>query len=224
MQYKGRIISLLVCIMGGLSFRFLGYLEQAKHIRVGNYQIILTSIMIVLFWMVGRRYDKIMQSHLIDSLTEVYNRNYIKLFSRSIFEKAKKRNENMCIMVIDIDKFKYINDTYGHLKGDNILKSTAQTLKLAVRGTDTVVRWGGDEFLIFLYDIEFISLEHCPMQDRIENMLNELSNRSDIELSFSMGRALFAVDGDNLDTLIEVADSRMYKIKKGKDEIVKEDN
>jgi len=214
-QYKGRIVGLSFFIVSILFIKMLEYVRDIGVMDTTLIQVAVISFITLVFWLLGKRYDKAVRNHLIDSLTQVYNRNYITKYSSKIFKRAKHKNEHICIMLIDIDNFKKVNDTYGHLKGDEILKFLANTIKMSVRETDSVIRWGGDEFVLFIYDVEETA-EVCPMQNRLINNLNMLSDSTEFDISFSLGRSVFSVDGDNLDDLISVADKRMYHIKKEK--------
>ena len=87
----------------------------------------------------------------IDDLTGVLNRRYLYDRLHYEVEMAERENTSLWMAVIDIDDFKAINDTYGHLEGDNILREVASIFRRSVRATDKVIRFGGDEFVILPY-------------------------------------------------------------------------
>jgi diguanylate cyclase (GGDEF)-like protein len=151
-----------------------------------------------------------------DLLTGLYNRNF---FNESIIQdirKAERRHEKLSIIIIDIDKFKFINDTYGHLHGDGVLRACADLLKKCVRKSDFLCRYGGDEFIIV-----------TPMQTCKENSLlfsridkgledwNTTYATFDYSLSMSIGCAVWEEGKDIIDVLNE-ADKKMYLNKQKK--------
>ena len=117
-------------------------------------------------------------------------------------------------MFIDLDRFKWINDTFGHMKGDELLQMVSTRLKLALRGGDTLARQGGDEFTLLLPDIN-------NRQDAEAIATKILSNLSDpfeienhkIHISASIGIAIFPEHGETIDTLMRHADIAMYQVK-----------
>jgi diguanylate cyclase (GGDEF)-like protein len=86
----------------------------------------------------------------LDPLTSLYNRRHFQEFMRSL--NAKERSDDIvgALFLLDVDHFKHINDNYGHAAGDAVLKMIAENLRIALRETDMIVRWGGEEFLAFL--------------------------------------------------------------------------
>ena len=85
-----------------------------------------------------------------DPLTQVFNRNYLDYALEREINRSLRYNTHVCLIIIDIDNFKIINDTYGHIVGDEVLKNVAYVLKRFTRSTDVVIRYGGEEFLIIL--------------------------------------------------------------------------
>jgi diguanylate cyclase (GGDEF)-like protein len=148
-----------------------------------------------------------------DSLTGLYNRNYFNIVMARETEKLNRFGGRLSIMMVDINKFKQINDAYGHLHGDGILKECASILSRSVRTSDILVRFGGDEFLVVMPDTD--CSERDPLIARINKHLgdwNEKYASSDYSLSFSLGCALLE-QGKELMEVIEEADSKMYKDK-----------
>ena len=88
------------------------------------------------------------QSVLIDELTQVYNRKYLAESLPRFFQDFKRTKQAFSICIVDIDFFKKINDTYGHLMGDQVLRDFAQYLKQNIRSLDMIYRYGGEEFVI----------------------------------------------------------------------------
>lgn len=87
---------------------------------------------------------------LIDNLTQVYNKNFFTAYLEKAIEQAYRYNHDFSLILTDIDRFKKVNDTYGHLAGDKILTEMGSLLNLFCRGSDVAVRWGGEEFIIVM--------------------------------------------------------------------------
>lgn len=160
-----------------------------------------------------------------DPLTTLYNRRYLFRHLPASLEKAKHDQKTLALMMIDIDHFKAINDTYGHSAGDEVLKAVARRLMDAVRVSDTVVRYGGEEFLILMPDIgnedtaasvaerlrRGIGDTPVPLLPESEG---ELVSQPHIGVTVSVGLAL-ATDGDaGMESLINAADAAMYQAKR----------
>ena len=151
-----------------------------------------------------------------DPLTQLYNRRAGVLRMQDALDFALTKNHQCGLMMIDLDRFKPINDLYGHEAGDIVLLEVAHRLHKSVRGEDMVVRWGGDEFLVFLNSGEE-KLNPIPVAKKILSQLSQpirLDNNIEVNIGASIGIAMFPEHSDNLVNLIEIADDNMYRIKK----------
>jgi diguanylate cyclase (GGDEF)-like protein len=152
----------------------------------------------------------------IDPLTEVNNRAYLNI----IKTKIKKISGPATILMIDIDNFKKINDTFGHVVGDKVLKKLAQTLRKNVKIPDEVIRYGGEEFLIIAYrcDLE----EGKSLAERLRRKIEDIKFNKicpKFKITVSIGLSIYEPQEDLL-TAIEKADKAMYKAKqKGKNRV-----
>ncbi len=163
--------------------------------------------------------DKLRTLAMRDFLTGLYNRNYFNETMAREIEYAKRNNQDIHIIMVDIDNFKQINDTYGHLHGDGVLKECAAILTKATRKSDVVCRFGGDEFLI-ITSMASEDNGSAEIVSRIQQYVEEWNNEfatADYELVVSMGCSTLAEDGHLLEALQE-ADRLMYEEKKKKRE------
>jgi diguanylate cyclase (GGDEF)-like protein len=150
---------------------------------------------------------------LTDWLTGLHNHSH----SRHLLEKAmlRSRMENslLCIIMADLDHFKKINDRYGHLVGDEVLKIAASRMLSGARAEDEICRYGGEEFLIILQGTDITMA--TEVAERVRSRINGdamHSQKAKISLSLSLGIAQ-ARDDDEVDTLIERADAALYEAK-----------
>lgn len=146
----------------------------------------------------------------LDSLTSALNRHaFFKLAKRTL--KSKRPSS---IVYIDLNKFKEVNDRFGHAVGDKVLEIVYKRLKSAIRERDLLARIGGDEFVALLPDTD------RPQAERVIQRMNErLSNpisimNTTLRISMSAGIALFPEDGEALEELLKKADEDMYRMKK----------
>ncbi len=158
-----------------------------------------------------------------DPLTAIYNRRFINEFLKKEIERCKRLDREFSIVICDIDDLKRINDTYGHLSGDMVLKSFSQLIMNNLRNLDVVGRYGGDEFIII--SPETTSEDAFNITNRlrmkIENLEIPIMRDKKIKITASFGIATFPEDGMSFDDLLVTADGRLYKAKnKGKNKIV----
>lgn len=148
-----------------------------------------------------------------DTLTGLPNRNMLNSYTPKAIARSKRKNTGLAIMYLDLDKFKIVNDTFGHEIGDVLLKQVAQRLIESVRDGDIVTRQGGDEFVILLEDTDSKKL-----QEVAERILTEIAqpfiiNMEKVNISGSIGISLYPQNGEDLDTLIRNADEAMFECK-----------
>lgn len=146
-----------------------------------------------------------------DTLTEISNR---KKMMEDINMLLQDKNEKFAIFFIDLDKFKSVNDNYGHKAGDFVLKDAAMRLKSVIRPIDTIGRIGGDEFIIILRQLK----DETDIQNIAERVLKELNtafiyNKNQLFIGGSIGISIFPSHGVSADMLISKADLAMYEVK-----------
>jgi len=148
-----------------------------------------------------------------DSLTSLPNRLLFNDRLKQSIRHAKRNNTLVTILFLDLDRFKEVNDTYGHDVGDELLKVVTQRLKSIVREEDTISRLGGDEFTILMDNITQTDI--VKIAEKIISSMQEkvIINNKKIYTTFSIGISTYPDDGDTLETLVRNADSAMYQAK-----------
>lgn len=151
-----------------------------------------------------------------DGITGLPNRNLFKDRFKLAAERARRDNKKMMIVMLDFDKFKVINDKYGHDVGDKLLKSFAGRLKKIVRKTDTIARFGGDEFVMVLGDFSYTE-DMEKFAKKVQDVFREpfKIDKFKLNINGSIGISVFPNDSLNHSDLIKFADSVMYEAKMG---------
>jgi diguanylate cyclase (GGDEF)-like protein len=146
----------------------------------------------------------------MDSLTSIYNRSKFDEILPRELQRAKRYGTSLSLIAFDIDHFKAVNDTFGHLLGDYALKTVVELARKTVRSVDSLARWGGEEFMIVLPDTELESAER--LADRIKEKIEKYNFDTIGSLTVSFGVAQLK-DSDEEDTLIKRADDALYRAK-----------
>lgn len=178
------------------------------------YDFIYTPIILPFFWWLGTVFDRAKFYADRDPLTSLYNRRYVYNSFPSLAQRSDKNGEQLEIFILDIDKFKEINDTRGHQCGDRVIQTVADTLVKCTQKTDVVARWGGDEFLVIL-----TGSPNEPFSDLLvehDYIIKSISKRVGFSVSLSIGSCSYPDDATDLDKLIKRADDQMYDIKSAK--------
>lgn len=156
----------------------------------------------------------------IDKLTAVFNRAsliaQIGFLRRQLAQKGSEQ-PSFALLFIDLDNFKTINDHYGYGAGDRVLVAVAARLKEAVRVSDVVARYGGDEFVVLLKgvtDVHDVIATENKIRDIVEEPVQ--LEHGTAQVGMSIGWALFPQDGEDVDALMKIADQRMFEAKKGR--------
>ena len=159
----------------------------------------------------------------LDSATGIYNKKAITDMITEEINKAVADNKNrsMYLMILDIDNFKSVNDSYGHYFGDEVIKSFADSLRISVGGRGLVGRIGGDEFMVLLKDVsvEEVRIMLKSMRKGLKMLLAQ--KQPEYLFSTSIGISQFSKDGTDFETLFKIADAALYIAKeKGKDRYI----
>jgi diguanylate cyclase (GGDEF)-like protein/PAS domain S-box-containing protein len=150
-----------------------------------------------------------------DALTGLPNRLNFREIERQQIEYARGTGYPFALMFLDLDKFKEVNDSFGHSSGDQLLLAVAERLTRAVRQSDTVARFGGDEFAILLSELPDQRIV-AALAEKLNHAMAQpfVIGDKTVCISASIGAAIYPVDGDDPDDLMRKADEAMYRVKK----------
>ena len=159
-------------------------------------------------------HEEIYRLTTIDGLTQIFNKRYfLETLEREIARSHRYRRE-LSLVMFDIDHFKKINDSFGHLAGDYALKHLAQTVKTRIRREDCFARYGGEEFSIVLPEID--GLNSKPFAEKIRQLVEATEfkfENTSMPITISMGVATLDMDSTDPQALIKRADERLYEAK-----------
>jgi diguanylate cyclase (GGDEF)-like protein len=156
--------------------------------------------------------DKLRDSSLRDGATGLYNRRFLEEFIDKSSEQAARSNMSYAVLMIDIDYFKMINDTYGHDAGDVVIKSLSEILVHAIRKADLPVRYGGEEFLVLLHNTTPEGA--LSVAEKIRTVFNEKKfqfGNDTVQKTLSIGIAHFPSQADSIWKVIKFADIALYE-------------
>ena len=163
-------------------------------------------------------YEKTKINSLTDSLTGIANTRYFMEFFEREIKKAKRTNLPFTLLYIDLDNFKFINDTSGHQVGDSLLKMIAKTVNGSIRPSDIFARLGGDEFAILLPESDYS--ESNNLIKRIKKTIETELKKNNWPITVSIGAITYKNFENTISEMIKQADDFMYKVKKdGKNNI-----
>ncbi len=219
-----------VLILGALSLLFPGSFWQQNTLEIKIPPqvlfIVMMVVMVVALYMVRRELEvrklrllnvqhtlnaqSELAASMVDSLTNVFSRSFLRELLQGEIARAERNNRPLGLIMCDIDNFKAVNDRFGHLMGDYVLAQIAGILKSCVRGSDYVVRYGGDEFLIVLSETDAAGSE--IVMNRIRQKVGDWdrANRlGDFSIGVSLGLHQH-VAGQSAEHAVSEADARMY--------------
>lgn len=157
-----------------------------------------------------------------DSLTGLYNRRYMEEIVSIELNRAKGQNKPLSMIMLDIDHFKKINDTFGHTAGDVILRELSHFLKQFFRSTDIICRYGGEEFLVILPDtsLQFAAEQAEILRKKVKNCSIKIGEEVLNLINLSLGVAAYPENGQEAELIIKAADTALYRAKEeGRDRI-----
>jgi diguanylate cyclase (GGDEF)-like protein len=163
------------------------------------------------------QFEKTMQSATTDPLTGLFNRGHFARLGEREIARCRRHHLHFAVVLIDLDRFKVVNDRYGHLVGDLALRKVADCMRKTIRDVDVACRYGGDEFVLLLPETE--RLGAYVVADRLRTRIREefsgqATGDARVDLTTSGGIAVFPQDGRELPTLMERADEGLYEAKR----------
>jgi diguanylate cyclase (GGDEF)-like protein len=158
----------------------------------------------------------IRQLSLRDPLTGLANRRFLQENEKHLIAGAKRSHAKMAVLAVDLDDFKAVNDRYGHAAGDAVLVTAAQRMKQLLREADVIARFGGDEFVIVLGQVEDAVAAREVASRVVESLCQPipLAEGGTARIGASVGIALCCADGETLDALLKRADAALYAAKR----------
>ncbi len=199
-------VAIMIILIGGiLAFSSIGFIA-------------------ILIWQDTKKYiaerdlseDDLRYKATHDALTGLHNRFVLSQRLYEEIRRSARYNRTLSVFMLDIDHFKSINDTYGHLTGDTILRNFARLLETSIRSTDYAARYGGEEFVIILAETPLLEAEELAerLRKQIADFLITIEDGKKLNLTVSIGIATFPDHAKTAKKLLEVADSAMYVAKK----------
>jgi len=228
----------IAIILNIYAFIFLIFLKLLGYYKADDYSFLTLMISMFSFSLLGglisiqldkynkemlNQKEKLEQLALIDELTQIFNRRAFYQIAQKQLKQAKREKKNLCIIAMDIDYFKKINDTYGHEGGDIVLKEFVENIKEIIRENDLFARIGGEEFVLLLYDVSEEDIDKI-----IEKILQKIRHtpihidHEKINITVSIGAYyLRYYEVDNIQKALKNADKALYIAKRtGRNRVV----
>ena len=160
----------------------------------------------------GERLEKLA---LTDGLTQIHNRRHFQIRLSEEFRRAQRYDNPMALILADIDHFKAVNDTSGHVVGDQVLRKVASTFQACIRDTDTVARWGGEEFAVVLPQTHLAGALTVAERIRRDVSTLRLGPAQSVTVTTSLGVSSYpAAHVHTMDELVRAADEALYRAKR----------
>ena len=196
-------------------------IEKKNFIKLLIILVCIASIIVVIFinLFYFAKIQKYIQTvehlNIIDPMTQLYNRRYLENFINKFIAQTERQSDFFTLLMIDIDFFKKVNDTYGHAIGDKVIIAVADVLQKSIRKSDLAIRYGGEEFLVLLHHADKKSAKKVAM--KIKNTFEAIEFQANSSESFhktlSIGVAEFPKDADTIWECIKLADKALYSAK-----------
>jgi diguanylate cyclase (GGDEF)-like protein len=155
--------------------------------------------------------EKLHRLAIKDGMTGIFNHSFMEQYIADAINRTKRSRNPLALLMIDVDFFKHINDTFGHNAGDEVLKELIHVLSSSTRSTDYLGRWGGDELVLLLTDTDLAGAAN--LAEKLRRLVAEHPFSYCKHLTLSMGASLYR-DGDTSVSMVERADASMYRAKR----------
>jgi diguanylate cyclase (GGDEF)-like protein len=161
----------------------------------------------------AKYHEEIYRMTIIDGLTQIHNKRFLQEALERDVMRARRHSRDLCVLMFDIDHFKTINDKYGHLAGDYVLRELARIVSERIRRDEVFARWGGEEFAVILPETTLDGAQQLAeiLRQRVEQHPFTFQNEP-IAVTISMGAALLGEDMTGTD-VITAADTKLYEAK-----------
>ncbi|MBN1148166.1 MAG: diguanylate cyclase, partial [Anaerolineales bacterium] len=204
MYLRGKVVGML----SAQSYQVHGYTPEDQYLL----EMLATYAAIALDN--ASLFRRIQQLAITDTLTGIFNRRHLFALGQREFLRAKRLSHSLSVIMLDIDHFKQVNDSYGHAAGDHVLHRLAQLLRSAIREIDIIGRYGGEEFTIILPETNLFTAQEIA--ERLREHVNETFQGADsnpISITVSIGVAEIQEDIPDFTALVAQADTAMYSAK-----------
>ena len=168
--------------------------------------------------------EKLRDTSLKDPMTGLYNRRFLDEFIDKVMKQAQREKETYCVLMLDVDFFKMVNDTYGHDVGDKVIMEIGSLVRNSIRSSDMGIRYGGEEFVVMLRNTtEEGALKIAnDIHSSFAQLVFDVGNGEKMQKTMSIGVAKFPQDGDSIWKCIKYADTALYVAKTtGRNKIVR---
>ena len=167
--------------------------------------------------------EKLRDTSLRDGMTGLYNRRFLEEVIDKIMSQAARNKDTYSVLMLDVDFFKMVNDTYGHDVGDRVIVALSKVLKSSIRESDLAIRYGGEEFVVMLHNVtdEGTTSIASKIHSEFAKLSFDVGNGEPLRKTISIGIAKFPTDGDTIWKCIKYADTALYEAKDtGRNKIV----
>jgi diguanylate cyclase (GGDEF)-like protein len=216
-------------ILGVLNLRFgsceSGYSDEECKRMITSRQMVITRVTehYALFLVNLRLRETLRIEAIRDPLTNLYNRRYMEASLKREVQRAKRHNTSVGIIILDIDHFKRLNDTYGHEAGDVVLRELGALFQRHIRSEDIACRYGGEEFLLIMPEAPLEIIRHRAEELRIivKDLLRIRWQKQTLAITVSLGVAAFPNHGYSVKNIVNAADAALYQAKsRGRNQVV----
>lgn len=223
---------LAVLVTAAASLAYLGQLTLDPSLSASNGELLRVGINLGSLWLLAylagvyasserRARARVLELSQTDALTGLFNRGQLYPTLEQEVQRTRRSGRGFCVLMVDLDGLKAINDSMGHLRGDEVLRSVGRVITGSIRGVDSAYRYGGDEFLILLPETEFIGA--YVVAEKIREGVEEIGDSLGTDAgstSVSIGLVSHPEDGSSTEELMIAADRAMYQAKSlGKNQI-----
>jgi len=230
----GALLTIIAAILGGVQWRINSIRavnrelekrvdERTRELQEAQQQLQIANVELqTQLAEITLLEQKVREQAVRDALTGLYNRHYLSDMLTGELMRASRGNYHVAFLLIDLDRFKEINDTFGHMAGDFVLQNIANVISAHTRRSDIACRYGGEEFLLVVPEIN--PDDALKRAEQLRSDIQSLSIEFDgqrIPITASIGVALYPLHGENSDAVLSAVDEALYKAKeRGRNQVI----